>query len=231
MTAAAKGDWLVPAGLVALGVIPVAAGALRVLQIAGGAAITPDNARFLAAPWPVLLHITSAVVYCILGAFQFAPGLRRRRPGWHRPAGRVLVPCGLVVALSGLWMTQFYPPANFDGPVLYGIRLVVGAAMAVFLCLGLVAVRRRDIPRHRAWMVRAYALGLGAGTQVFTHLPGVLFPVLHGELARTVFMASGWAINIVLAEWLIARWRGEARTQAGCRDARDADAQRHGRKR
>jgi len=222
MGTSAKADWFIPAGLVTLGVIPVAAGIVRLVQIAGGAAITPDNARFLAAPWPVVLHIACAIVYCLLGAFQFAPGLRRRKPGWHRMAGRVLVPCGLVVALSGLWMTQFYPPANFDGPVLYGIRLVVGSAMAVFLCLGFAAVRRRDIPDHRAWMVRAYALGLGAGTQVFTHLPGVLFPTLQGELARAVFMAAGWAINSLLAEYLIARWRGQTRTQA-VRHGHDTD--------
>ena len=35
-----------------------------------------------AQPLPVVLHVLSASVYCALGAFQFAPGFRRRRPGW-----------------------------------------------------------------------------------------------------------------------------------------------------
>jgi uncharacterized membrane protein len=43
--------------------------------------------------------------------------------------------------------------------------------MALSLCLGVAAIRRRDISRHRAWMLRAYALGLGTGTQVVTLLP------------------------------------------------------------
>lgn len=34
--------------------------------------------------------------------------------------------------------------------------------------LGLLAVRRGDVRSHRAWVVRAYAIGLGAGTQAFT---------------------------------------------------------------
>jgi uncharacterized membrane protein len=183
-----------------------------VVQLGDVAAITPDNARFFAAPVPVVLHIVSAMIYCVLGAFQFSPGLRRRKPHWHRAAGRVLIPCGLVVALSGLWMTQFYPPgidppASFDGPFLYGLRLLAGSAMALSLCLGLAAVMRRDILRHRAWMMRAYALGLGAGTQVLTHLPWFLFPSVQGELARTVFMGAGWAINLAVAEWLISRER------------------------
>ena len=47
------------------------------------------------------MHIVGAAVYALLGAFQFSARLRRRRPGWHRRAGRVLVVAGLAVALSG----------------------------------------------------------------------------------------------------------------------------------
>ena len=102
-------------------------------------------------------------------------------------------------------MTWFYPFVNFDGWFLYAIRLLVGLAMALSLWLGVAAIRRRDIAGHQAWMMRGYALGLGAGTQVFTHLPVVLFPGIQGELARTLCLAAGWGINLVVAEWLIAR--------------------------
>ncbi len=56
-------------------------------------------------------------------------------------------------------------------------------------------------------MMRGYALGLGAGTQVFTHLPMFLIPSLQGELARTLCMGAGWVINLAVAEWLISRER------------------------
>ena len=212
MNPPAKSEWLIPAGLIALSFIPIVAGTFRVVGLGSGVEITADNARFFAAPLPVVMHIISTVIYCVLGAFQFSPSFRRRKPNWHRVAGRILIPCGLVVALSGLWMTQFYPlanypPVNFDGPVLYAIRLLVGSAMALCLCLGFAAIRKRDISHHRAWMMRSYALGLGAGTQVFTHLPMFLFPSIQGELARTLCMGAGWAINLAVAEWLISRER------------------------
>ena len=212
MNPPAKSEWLIPAGLIALSFIPIVAGTFRVVGLGSGVEITADNARFFAAPLPVVMHIISTVIYCVLGAFQFSPSFRRRKPNWHRAAGRILIPCGLVVALSGLWMTQFYPPVNyppvnFDGPVLYAIRLLVGSAMALCLCLGFAAIRKRDISHHRAWMMRSYALGLGAGTQVFTHLPMFLFPSIQGELARTLCMGAGWAINLAVAEWLISRER------------------------
>lgn len=210
MTLSSKTDWLIPLGLVALSVVPALAGTARIVQLGSGAAITPDNARFFAAPLPVALHIVSSVVYCVFGALQFSAGFRGRRPHWHRGAGRLLIPLGLAAAFTGLWMTQFYPWPAFDGPYLYAIRLLVGAAMVSSLGLGVMAIRGRDIVAHRAWMTRAYALGLGAGTQVLTHLPWFLFPGLRGELARTVFMGAGWAINLAVAEWAISRHRKEA---------------------
>src|SRR5439155_21167961 len=76
--------WLVPVALILLCAIPLAAGAVRLVSLAVGAEITPENARFFAAPLPVVLHIVAAAAYIVLGAFQFVPGFRRRRPGWHR---------------------------------------------------------------------------------------------------------------------------------------------------
>lgn len=198
--------WRLPAALIVLTLIPMVGGALRLSEVFGGATVTPTNARFLAAPVPVTLHIMSAVVYCLLGALQFASEFRRRRPDWHRAAGRALVPFGLVAALSGLWMTVAYPYAPGDGPLLAGIRLVVGTGMALSLVLGTVAIRRRDVARHRAWMMRAYAIGQGAGTQVLTGLVWAVFVGVPGEVTRAlVLMGGAWAINLAVAEWFIRR--------------------------
>jgi hypothetical protein len=202
---ASAAEWLVPAGLLVLSAVPVLAGAVRMTQLASGAAVTPENARFFAAPLPIVLHIISISLYSILGAFQFAPGFRRRRRAWHRRAGWLLVPAGLVVALSGLWMAHFYPWPAGDGLILYWQRLLFGSVMALSLVLGVAAILRRDLTGHGAWMIRAYAIGLGAGTQVLTHLPWVLLVGTPGEVPRAVLMGAGWVINLAVAEWIIRR--------------------------
>lgn len=173
MSSSRKADWLIPTGLIALSLVPALAGTIRVAELAGGAAPTAETARFFAARGGMTLHIVTAVAFSLLGALQFSPGLRRRRIRWHRLAGWFLVPCGLLTALSGLWLAHRRgigsmtgtAPGDYDGTALYFVRLVVGLAMAVSLVLATQTILQRDVTRHRAWMMRAYALGLGAGTQ------------------------------------------------------------------
>lgn len=198
-------EWLIPAGLLVLSLIPAIAGTVRLVELSSNAEVTAANARFFASPLPVVLHIISVTLYSLLGAFQFAPGFRRRRRGWHRAAGWLLIPSGLVAALSGLWMSHFYPWPTGDGVILYGFRLFFGTAMFFSLLFSVFAIWRRDYANHGAWMVRAYAIGLGAGTQVLTHLPWVLYLGAPDELTRALLMGAGWAINLAVAEWIIYR--------------------------
>lgn len=194
----------VPISLVALAAIPVLAGTARLVEVLGGPEAIPTDARFAASPAPVVVHVAAAIAYALLGAFQFSPGIRRRHPGWHRKAGRVLVVLGLTVAFSALWMTLVFPRKEGTGDLLHTFRLLFGSGMAASIILGVAAIRRRDITRHRAWMTRAYALALGAGTQAFT--VGFGEALLGAGIIRTdLMMGAGWAINLAVAEWLIRR--------------------------
>jgi len=196
-------EWLAPAGLILLSLVPILAGALRLTELTSGAEVTPDNARFFASPVPVVVHIIASSVFLVLGALQFAPSLRRRR--WHRIAGRILVPAGLLSAMSALWMTLFYDLPTVNGVALLVMRLVFGTAMAAGIVVAFVAIRRGDIRTHSAWMTRAYAIGLGAGTQVFTFLPWTLLFGAPDEATHAVLMGAGWVINLAVAEVVIRR--------------------------
>src|SRR5438309_683670 len=167
----AASQWLPPVGLIVLSLIPVLAGAVRLTELMGGLEITANNARFVGSPIPVTVYIVSVTLYSLLGALQFVPSLRRGRPNWHRIAGRILVPAGVLVAVSGLWMSVFYPRPPGDGESLVVVRLIVGSAMLASIVLAVFAIQRRDFSSHGAWMTRGYAIALGAGTQVFTMLP------------------------------------------------------------
>lgn len=206
MQAATPTDWKIPLTLLALGAIPCAAGLARLATLAGHAAMPGDGARFLAAPLPITLHILGAVVFCLLGALQFSTNLRQRHPQWHKRCGRLVAAGGVVAALSGIWMTLVYAiPVALQGELLLLVRLVAGTALLAAIVLAVVAAMRGDTARHRAWMIRAYALGLGAGTQVLMLLPWMLLVGAPGTLQRDVLMSLAWLLNLCIAEWLIQK--------------------------
>jgi Predicted membrane protein (DUF2306) len=217
--------WLVPAALILLSLVPVIAGASRLTGLAGGQ-VTPENARFFGSPIPVLIHIPTVTLYLVLGAFQFVPSLRRGKRGklsWHKIAGRVLAPAGLLAALSGLWMAVFYDLPPHDGPLLLVLRLVFGSAMVVFIVLGFIAVRRRNYVRHSEWMSRAYAIGIAQGTIVVVTIPWILLVGPVDELTRALLIGASWVISLAVAEYFIyRRAQGPARTARP--DARPAQA-------
>ena len=204
-TRSARPTGWVPFALVALVAIPAVAGSLRLAELAGGPLLLPANPRMTASPLPVVVHVLSAVPYAVLGAFQFSSRLRRRHPRWHRSTGRVVVGLRLLVALSGLWMTLFYARQPGTGELAYLFRLGFGSALAACILIGFSAIRRGDVPTHRAWMTRAYAIALAAGTKTLTLAvgPALLGP---GVRAHDLSLGAAWLVNLAVAEVVIHRW-------------------------
>jgi uncharacterized membrane protein len=164
----------------------------------------PADDRFDAVRVALLVHILGSAVFALVGSLQFVGHFRRRHWTWHRRAGRALAGAGVLVAGSGLWMTLTYAAQPGTGDLLYAFRLLVGSAVIGCLLLGVTAIRRREIAAHRAWMTRAYALGLGAGTQIFTE--GFGEPILGtGVVTGDLLKGAGWVINLAVAEWIIRR--------------------------
>ncbi len=200
-----KSEWVVLGLILVYSFIPVIGGMIRVLELAGGPQIAPANSRALLAPLPITLHILSSILFCIVGALQFIPSLRRQRPAAHRPIGRVIAVAGCVSALSGLWMTHFYVfPEDLQGPLLYWVRMVLGTAMIGLIIWAVIAIRSRNVFQHSASMVRAYAIGQGASTQAVV---GIAWIIAVGAEAmgplRDGLMIFAWVVNLLAAEIFI----------------------------
>ncbi|RYC13040.1 DUF2306 domain-containing protein [Nocardioides zhouii] len=207
-------EWWIPASLLALTFVPALAGAVRLVDLSGGR--TEENARFFDLPLPIIVHIVGATTYCVLGAFQFMPSLRRRRPRWHRMAGRVLVPAGIAAGLSGMWMAVFSDLPVYDNTTLVWLRLFFGSLMVAGLVLGVRAVLGGDIRTHQRWMARAYAIAQGAGTQAL--VLGPMIVVLNqqgidqpGGNLKAAGMGFAWVLNLAVAEWLVRRSQSAGR--------------------
>ncbi len=212
-----RGLWLIPTGLILLSLIPIVSGSLRLTQLSGGPELIPEAARFTGFPVPVILHIVSGVLFSLVGAFQFLPALRRGRRSWHKMAGRVLIPAGVVLALSGMWMASFSQLPAGDGLALRVLRLFFGTLMLVSIALAVRAIVRRRFVSHGAWMTRAYAIGVAAGTQAILLIPVAMLLGSSHEAGRAVAMGASWVVNLVVAQLVIRRRARVA--QAGRRAA------------
>lgn len=192
-----KSGWLVVTGLLLLGTLPVIGGVIRLGEVGSGEAID--------LPWSsvaaIVSHIVAMTLFCLVGAFQFSPALRIRH-GWHRTAGRVLIPAGFVAAVASIWLAVFFhgPP---DERALAMVRLVFAVPMIAFLAMAVLAISRRDFAAHGAWMTRAYAIAVSGGTQA---LVVALWTIPVGEVdayGEAWLVAVGFAINSVVAELVI----------------------------
>jgi hypothetical protein len=202
-----KKEWCILISLFLLSFIPAFAGLLRIIEILGGPAIIPENPRVIANPLLTFMHILSAFIFCIFGAFQFLDSIRRDAPKWHRVNGSLVALAGIILGGSGLWMTHFFPlPIELQGNLLYVARLIFGAAMIIFILLGFAYIRNRQIALHRSSMIRAYALGQVASTQT---LIGLVWLVVFRQesigFTRDLLMTFAFMINIIIAEWVIIR--------------------------
>lgn len=217
MTPLSRSEWALLAVIVVYSLGPTVGGMVRMLELSGGPAILPPNPRALADPLPITLHILSSLVFCIAGALQFLPSIRRHNPASHRINGRVVAIAGCVSAATGLWMTHVYTfPPGLQGSLLYWVRMVLGSSMIVLVVWAVIAIRSRDILRHAASMLRAYAIGQGASTQT---MMGIAWIVFAGSEAtgpvRDTTMVSAWILNLAVAEILIRRLPKPGARRAG----------------
>lgn len=195
-----RSGWPAVTGLLLLSALPILGGALRLEELGSDPASAPSSPALTVA---IVAHIVGMSVYCLLGAFQFSPALRGRR-AWHRRAGRVLIPAGMIGALGSIALgVFFYGPA--DALALAMVRIAFAVPMLVFLVLATRAIVRRRFAAHGAWMTRAYAIAVTGGTQA---LVLIVWSVLGGEtsiVSETWLVGVGFVINSLVAEVIIRR--------------------------
>jgi uncharacterized membrane protein len=183
--------------------IPVIMSMVRVVQIPTGT-YEADSLRLAVAPLPWFVHAVAASIFGVAGPLNFVLALRRRFGRMHRIAGRAFVGAGAVLAVSGLLLLA---RVEMQSTLLIDfVRGFFSLTLLVALGLAVVAIRARDIPRHRAWAIRAYAIGMGAGTISMVYLPiYILTGTPPNGLTADVIYAVWWLLNIGFAEWVIRR--------------------------
>lgn len=189
--------------LAVLTAIPVLNAVVEVVQIPTGT-YSDDSARLAVAPVAWFAHVLAGAAFGITGPLQFVRALRHRFGRFHRVTGRVFVLAGATLGLSGLSLLMQVPSVNT--PVADIARGVFGLALLAALALAMAAIRDRDVLRHRAWMIRSYAVGMGLGVVGLVFFPIYL---VTGQppmgLGADVLFVLSWVLAIVGGEVVVRR--------------------------
>src|SRR6202034_824093 len=95
-------------------------------------------------------HTLCGVTALLAGPVQFSSRLRQRHLKFHRVLGRVYVISVIVGALTGIALAAGRP--GMPGTSMQAAAWIV-CTTAAFL-----TARNRQIPQHRQWMARSYAV-------------------------------------------------------------------------
>ena len=181
--------------------IPVLTALINVVQIPSGT-YPEDSAHLAVAPISWFAHALAGVAFGITGPVQFVRALRHRFGALHRVSGRIFVLSGAILGLSGLSMLAQVTPQRT--PLVDIARGGFGLALLIALALAMAAIRDRDFLRHRAWAIRAYAVGMGLGTVALVFFP---IYIVTGQppigLASDILFVASWVMTIAFGEVVI----------------------------
>ncbi|MDI4649809.1 DUF2306 domain-containing protein [Cohnella hashimotonis] len=151
------------------------------------------------------IHIAFACLALLAGALNFANPPARGRRRRHRSVGYAY-----IISVLGVCITSGYmaPYATGGRPVSMAFNLLNLIWIAVTVT-ALVQIRRRQVVRHRQWMIRSYAFCF---TNVTIHLAETVLTRLLGMRYETAYAVSVYAtilILIAIAELIVRRTAGK----------------------
>ena len=156
-----------------------------------------------------LTHIVPGLALLILIPFQFSRSFRKKYLLAHRWMGRAAMIMSLVIGVSALALLK-NPVA---GAMEVAAILVFDAIFLVSLAMAFWHIRKREVARHREWMIRAMSVAVGVAT--VRPIMAVFFATsrLTGWTPRQFFGIAFWigfSLTYAVGEWWIRRTKSAA---------------------
>lgn len=182
------------------------------LSAAAGSAVFPEHRqefeemdrRFATRPVLTYLHIVPGALFLTFAPFQFSARLRARHLSLHRWCGRALVILALLAGLSAfpLGLPSYGGPVESSATILFGTLFLVAVGRAF------VAIRRRDVARHREWMIRGFSIAIGISTiRIVTSILSIITPAMSVQELIALSFWIGWTLMVGVAELWVRRTR------------------------
>ncbi|MEM7359915.1 MAG: DUF2306 domain-containing protein [Pseudomonadota bacterium] len=157
--------------------------------------------RYFDHPVLSIIHMVTGILFLVMAPLQFWPKFRAKNRTFHRWSGRVLVIAGLIAGVTGIMSGVMLPGfggfSTLLGSWFFGVLFIICFLRSFWLAFN------RQINLHREWIIRAFAIGLGVGTQRVLIIIVMPMDVATFEVMFAPLFWMGTAINMLIAEcWI-----------------------------
>lgn len=136
-------------------------------------------------------HTLSGTIALLAGPLQFSTRFRQRHLQFHRILGRIYVVCVFVGSFTGIALAAGRP--GFPGTSMQA------AAWMVCTTAAFLTARNRQIPAHRQWMARSYAVTFTfVSSRVFNLVPAYWSHL--GDVLSAVGVIAFTLVSILLVD-------------------------------
>lgn len=142
-------------------------------------------------------HVYTSIFVLIAGITQFSIPLRKRYPKLHRALGKVYIVLILGVAAPSGFVMGIQANGGLSSKISFTLQAVLWFS---FTYIAFKKAKEKDWKQHKNFMLRSYALTLGALTLRLFKL------IIAGTLALPpmdtyrIIAWAGWLVNIALVE-------------------------------
>ncbi len=159
------------------------------------------DVRYIQHPWVSLFHIVPGVLFLTFAPLQLVARIRRRRISIHRGSGRILATLAAISAVLALVVNFLFPA--FGGISTQSAVIFVSVLLLFSLSMAIRHSLRKEVRQHREWMIRTFALAMGAASiRVFIGLlTGLTVLCLEDVFGASFWL--GFSVNLLVAEvWI-----------------------------
>lgn len=147
------------------------------------------------------MHFLGGAVALGVGWTQFLKNFRTKHLRAHRRLGYCYVVAIVLISSPAAFFMAMQANGGFNNVVGFGMMAVCWFG---FTLMAFNSIKNKNIDAHERWMIRSFAVTLGAVTlRIFLPLMAVSGVPFH-EAYQTIAWFC-WVPNLIVAEWIIQR--------------------------
>jgi uncharacterized membrane protein len=149
-------------------------------------------------------HVFSAIIALMAGFTQFSNYVLKEHRKLHSVVGKIYAYNILLINFPAGLIMGIYANGHLPSKIAF---LILDFLWFTFTFKAVAAIRKKDVKKHKQFMIRSYALTFSAIT---LRLWKIVFVILTPLDVTTIYMIDAWmgfVPNLLFAEWYIrSRW-------------------------